>query len=119
MMLTAAVRAVYLAEEQMRGESWKVPDKDEADEPCACWICDTPLVPFAVHTRYGKVTLRRPTKGSRLCPTCISAGWRNADCVVCGGPTRTWNWTSKRRGNKHRGYCPQCRVESHRNMEGA
>lgn len=117
MMLDAETRAVYLAEAQVRGDSWRTPDKDEGELPTTCEVCLVPLVPRQIRWQDGRLTWRNPTKGSRLCPECIRIGWRNAPCVVCAGPTRTWNWTSKRRGETFRGYCPTCRAEAHQDRE--
>ena len=119
MMLDAETRAVVLAEYQMRSESWKRPDPDERVE-CdvkACIVCGEELVGTWVKTVSGGTALRKPTRGQKVCTPCNKAGWRAMPCVVCGGPTRTWNWTSEKRGNTNRGKCPKCREAWHAERE--
>ena len=111
MLMDAPTRAVYRAEEQMESGVWKIPDSDEADLPATCHVCDRPLVPRQIKWQDGRLAMRKPTKGTRLCPECIREGWRNASCVRCGSVTRTWNWSSKKRDDTTRGCCPKCREE--------
>lgn len=116
MMFDAESRAVFLAEQQMESERWRVPDADESDLACACHVCAAPLVPTPMLSRHGSWTVRKVTKGTRLCPSCIQHGWRNTPCVSCGGVTRTWNWSSSKRGHSTRGLCQICRDELHREV---
>ena len=116
MMLDAEDRAVVLAEGQMESGAWRRPDPDERveNDVHACVVCDAPLVGTIVwHAGAGRLVTRKPTVGQKVCTPCNVAGWRSMPCVVCGGPTRTWNWTSKSRGNRHRGTCPKCRAAWH------
>ena len=117
MMLDAEDRAVVLAEGQLERRAYMVPDPDESDEPGTCEVCFVALVPRQVRWVDGRLTWRNPTKGTRLCVDCIRIGWRNASCVVCGSVTRSWNWTAKARGNKHRGWCQTCRDRDNLTLE--
>jgi hypothetical protein len=116
MLMDAETRAVYRAEEQVRGESWRTPDPDERAEcdVTECIVCGKELEGTIVwHAAAKKFVQRKPTTGQRVCTPCNIQGWRPKPCVVCGGPTRTWNWSSKERANTNRGKCPKCRAEWH------
>lgn len=96
------------------------PDPDEGEDACVCHVCAAPIVSRPVRLPHGGYAMRRPPKGTRLCPACIRNHWRNAPCVSCGGVTRTWNWSSKARKVGTRGMCPTCREDFHRgNSEAA
>lgn len=117
MMMDATTRSLYRAEEQMTSGSWRTPDPDETekgDTASHCIVCSTPLVPFPVwHAGAGRMLLRNPTRGQQVCRPCNQKGWRSRPCVGCGGPTKTWAWSSKARKLSTRGLCDECRGEYH------
>jgi len=117
MMLDAGTRAVYRAEEQMSSGSWRTPDPDETergDTATHCIVCDVPLIPFLFfHAGAGKMVYRNPTKGQKVCRACSQKGWRTRPCLGCGGPTKTWAWSSKARCNARRGLCDSCQDALH------
>jgi hypothetical protein len=117
MMLDAETRAVVLAEYQMQTDSWKRPDRDEADLATCCEVCATPIVPCVVNLPSGGTAMRNPRPGTRVCPDCIRKHWRSAGCLVCGSVTKSWNWTSKKRNNGHYGWCQTCRDADNREKE--
>lgn len=120
MLMDPETRACVLAEVQMRSDAWRHPDPDERVE-CdvhECVVCTKPLVGTTVwHAAAQRFVQRKPTIGQKVCRVCSQEGWRQMPCVVCAGPTRSWNWTSKIRQNKHRGWCPKCRQADNRDQE--
>jgi hypothetical protein len=117
MLMDATDRACIRAEEQMSSGSWRTPDPDETekgDTASHCLVCETPLVPLPVRLPSGKIALRNPTKGQQVCRPCNQKGWRARPCVGCGGPTKTWAWSSKARKLSTRGLCDECRAKYHR-----
>ena len=86
-----------------------VPDPDEGEEPLACYVCGGEIQGVWSRTKVGTPYLRAPRRTQRVCGACIDIGWRSRPCVSCGGITRAWNWTSKARRKRLRGWCPRCR----------
>lgn len=111
MMLDAETRTMLVREAALEAGAWRVPDPDESDLPPICQVCDGVITPTLVHHPTGRLFTRRIAPGTIVCPRCVRDGWRSKPCVRCGGPTRTWNWTSKARAELRRGMCPKCRRE--------